>query len=143
MNLKRKCFICIIVSILILSYSTTCFAQKEADLREVKLDGVEESNIEPRVNMWTFIDTTSGSIPVPVGTYVPGASSYYIRLLQASLNILGYNCGTADGIYGNNTKNAITSFQKNNGITVDGIAGEYTWGNIGHLIRSEGLTVSF
>ena len=58
---------------------------------------------------------------------VPGASSYYVRLLQACLNYLGYNSGSADGIYGTKTKSAIKSFQRNNGLTVDGIAGEMTW----------------
>ena len=31
------------------------------------------------------------------------------------------------GIYGTKTKSAIKSFQRNNGLTVDGIAGEMTW----------------
>ena len=43
------------------------------------------------------------------------------------MNYLGYNSGSADGIYGTKTKSAIKSFQRNNGLTVDVIAGEMTW----------------
>lgn len=35
-----------------------------------------------------------------------------IKLVQALLNCLGYDCGTPDGIAGNNTKNAIMDYQK-------------------------------
>lgn len=77
--------------------------------------------------VWAIIPTTSGNISVPSTATVPGAGSYYVRLLQACLKSLGYNPGTIDGIYGTNTKNAIIRFQKNNSLSADGIAGENTW----------------
>ena len=40
--------------------------------------------------------------------------------IQKSLSTLGYNLGTADGIYGERTKAAIRAFQQNIGIPVDG-----------------------
>ncbi len=43
-----------------------------------------------------------------------------IKAVQNKLNSLGYNCGTADGYYGNATKSAVISFQSAKGLTADG-----------------------
>ncbi|MDE2030944.1 MAG: peptidoglycan-binding protein [Patescibacteria group bacterium] len=48
--------------------------------------------------------------------------------LQKFLNLNGYNCGLADGIYGPNTKNAVMKFQNANGLTSDGMVGIQTRG---------------
>ena len=50
--------------------------------------------------------------------------------LQKNLKKLGYDAGTADGIYGTKTKEAVKKFQKANGLTVDGIAGSKTLAKI-------------
>lgn len=42
--------------------------------------------------------------------------------LQGRLNALGYDCGVVDGIYGNQTKAGIMSYQQHKGMTVDGQA---------------------
>jgi len=49
-----------------------------------------------------------------------------VRTMQLYLNALGYNCGTADGIFGNKTVEAVKAFQSAEGLTVDGIAGQQT-----------------
>ncbi|MCQ2555968.1 MAG: peptidoglycan-binding protein, partial [Clostridia bacterium] len=49
-----------------------------------------------------------------------------VKLLQYLLNEYGYNLST-DGSFGNNTLNAVKSFQRNNNLTVDGIVGRNTW----------------
>ena len=46
--------------------------------------------------------------------------------MALNLNLLGYNAGTPDGIFGNGTKNAVISFQKVYGLSADGIAGTNT-----------------
>lgn len=48
-------------------------------------------------------------------------------MVQNRLNSLGFNCGAADGIFGNNTKNAVISFQRSRGLDADGIVGPTTW----------------
>ncbi len=48
------------------------------------------------------------------------------KKVQKKLNELGYDAGTADGIAGTKTKNAIKAFQKKNNLTADGIAGKNT-----------------
>ncbi|MBR3148754.1 MAG: spore cortex-lytic enzyme [Eubacterium sp.] len=55
-----------------------------------------------------------------------GSTGSEVKSIQTKLKSLGYYNGTVDGIYGTQTKNAVTSFQRNCGITVDGIAGPQT-----------------
>ncbi|MBR7072526.1 MAG: spore cortex-lytic enzyme [Eubacterium sp.] len=55
-----------------------------------------------------------------------GSTGNEVRNIQTKLKSLGYYKGSVDGIYGTQTKNAVTAFQKNCGITVDGIAGPQT-----------------
>lgn len=55
-----------------------------------------------------------------------GSNGSDVRDLQILLNSLGYNCGTADGIFGAKTEAAVIAFQTANGLTPDGIAGNAT-----------------
>ena len=50
-----------------------------------------------------------------------------VKAVQNKLNSLGYNCGTADGYYGNATRTAVISFQSAKGLTADGEVGPATW----------------
>lgn len=52
--------------------------------------------------------------------YLHGAD---VLTLQGALNILGFACGTHDGIFGPFTERAVREFQGNLGMPVDGIAG--------------------
>lgn len=56
-----------------------------------------------------------------------GAKGNITKLLQIKLNSLGFNCGTADGIFGNLTEYAVRAFQGRKGIGADGIVGQKTW----------------
>ena len=56
-----------------------------------------------------------------------GSRGVYVLVLQDALNALGYNTYTLDGAFGNNTRNALISFQRNNKLRADGIAGCNTW----------------
>ena len=55
-----------------------------------------------------------------------GSTGDEVRRIQKKLKELGYLSGSADGIYGTKTKKAVISFQKNCGITADGICGPTT-----------------
>ncbi|MBE6816413.1 MAG: spore cortex-lytic enzyme [Ruminococcaceae bacterium] len=55
-----------------------------------------------------------------------GSTGSEVRSIQNKLKSLGYYKGAVDGIYGTQTKNAVIAFQRNCGITVDGIAGPQT-----------------
>ena len=55
-----------------------------------------------------------------------GSRGSQVITLQKRLNTLGYNAGTADGIFGRRTYNAVVAFQRANGLSVDGIVGKNT-----------------
>lgn len=54
-----------------------------------------------------------------------GSTGAEVRALQKALQALGYNVGV-DGDFGALTKSAVTAFQKQNGLTADGVAGAGT-----------------
>jgi len=55
-----------------------------------------------------------------------GSSGGEVRLIQNRLRNWGYYLGTADGVYGQQTKSAVLAFQRKNGLAADGIAGAAT-----------------
>lgn len=55
-----------------------------------------------------------------------GSRSQEVKDIQNALNNRGYYSGNADGIFGTKTRNAVIAFQKDNGLTADGIAGDKT-----------------
>lgn len=69
---------------------------------------------------------TNHTIPYMNELLAMGSSSYKVAVLQFRLNVLGYNPGKVDGIFGNNTLRALKEFQKNNSLAVDGIYGKNT-----------------
>ena len=71
--------------------------------------------------------TTPTVTAVPTdATLRPGSSGESVTALQQALAELGYEPGTADGKYGPATTEAVTAFQKAEGLTEDGIAGPAT-----------------
>jgi peptidoglycan hydrolase-like protein with peptidoglycan-binding domain len=71
------------------------------------------------------------AIAVPALAYDPatlynGSTGEEVRALQQALIDLGYLEGSADGIFGNKTENAVRRFQSKNGMTSDGLAGKRT-----------------
>lgn len=72
-----------------------------------------------------FGPATKGSCPV----LKSGMSGNITKLVQYMLIIKGYSVGSygADGIYGNDTINAIKSFQSKNSLVVDGLCGSNTF----------------
>lgn len=55
-----------------------------------------------------------------------GSRGDEVTAIQMKLRESGYYNGKIDGIFGSGTKNALISFQKDNGLTADGIAGTKT-----------------
>ena len=58
-----------------------------------------------------------------------GSTGDDVRRLQEKLNEYGYGLDT-DGIFGVKTQSAVRDYQKNNGLSVDGIVGANTWGKL-------------
>ncbi len=55
-----------------------------------------------------------------------GSRGQEVRQIQRKLKELGLYSGSVDGIYGTGTQRAVRQFQKNCGLTADGIAGPKT-----------------
>lgn len=60
-----------------------------------------------------------------------GSSGNEVTQIQTRLRNWGYYFGTIDGVYGPQTRDAVSYFQSKNGLTVDGIAGPATLSAIG------------
>ena len=86
---------------------------------------------------WAVPKCFSGDVPGPTPTPTPttkptlrkGSTGPYVVECQTDLITLGYSCGPkgADGIYGTATINAVKAFQKDHGLSVDGVCGPKTW----------------
>jgi N-acetylmuramoyl-L-alanine amidase len=63
---------------------------------------------------------------VQAATYQKGSSGSTVRTIQTKLKRWGYYTGSVDGIYGSKTVAAIKHFQRNNGLTADGVCGPAT-----------------
>lgn len=70
--------------------------------------------------------TSSGSNKVSSIPIKYGARGNDVKTIQTKLKNWGYYTGSVDGIFGSGTKQAVTSFQKKNGLTADGIVGSQT-----------------
>ena len=67
-----------------------------------------------------------------------GSRGEEVKQIQTKLKRWGYYKGSIDGIYGSGTLPAVKSFQKKNGLTVDGIAGTKTLNAMGIYASSSG-----
>lgn len=56
-----------------------------------------------------------------------GSKGEQVKTLQRLLSAMKYNCGSADGVFGSGTDTAVRKYQKDKGLTVDGIVGKKTW----------------
>lgn len=73
-------------------------------------------------------DDSAVSTSVADSNLTKGSTGEAVKTMQTMLIDCGYSCGAtgADGDFGNNTLTAVKAFQKNNGLTVDGIYGPAT-----------------
>lgn len=81
---------------------------------------------------WTVLNsdfTRPEGIEYPGYLIKKGQQGEMVKLIQERLIELGYSCGScgADTIFGRSTFNAICVFQKDNGLSADGICGPLTW----------------
>lgn len=60
-----------------------------------------------------------------------------IKNIQSKLKQKGFLKGNIDGIFGNNTRNAVIKFQKTNGLKIDGIVGKNTLFKLNEVYKPE------
>ena len=91
---------------------------------------VKKEKLSAKVTHWAIPRGLSGTVPTTdKPTLRKGSSGEYVTLLQTMLIQRGYSVGStgADGKFGNATFNAVKAFQRDNGLTVDGVVGRATW----------------
>ena len=64
-------------------------------------------------------------------TYKKGSSGAVVSQIQTKLKNWGYYTGDVDGVYGSATERAVRAFQRKNGLSVDGQAGDKTLAALG------------
>ena len=72
-----------------------------------------------------------------------GMEGYAVKLLQYALKRAGLDVGDPDGIFGRRTMRALQRFQREQGLSADGIAGKLTWAALypyitGYTLHREG-----
>lgn len=85
------------------------------------------------INEAQWIAYAQGDIkPVDLGikpTLRKGDRNEYVRAWQKLLNVNGYQCGDADGIFGDKTEKAVVKWQQDHGME-SGYIGPQTWATI-------------
>lgn len=78
---------------------------------------------------WALPKGIDGTPSPTLPTLRRGSSGEYVTLLQTKLIQLGYDLSPygADGKFGAKTETAVKAFQKDHGLTADGICGPKTW----------------
>lgn len=59
-----------------------------------------------------------------------GSQGADVSELQSTLKLLGFFNGSVDGVFGNNTAEAVTRFQQAAGLGQDGVVGQATWDSL-------------
>ena len=90
---------------------------------EIDLDGKTE---EPTQTQEPTEETHALSLP----DLQINSTGTAVTLLQAALNVRGYNCGKADGIFGAKTQSALNAFKRDRNKPTDGKADALTWGEL-------------
>ncbi len=115
---------------------------KDAVIAFQKLFGLTPDGIIGK-NTWNKIVEVYNSlsnVPYPGYLLKVGSSGESVRQIQNWLIAISRKYPsipkiTADGIFGEQTKNAVIAFQKLFGLTPDGIVGQYTWNKIQEVYR--------
>lgn len=103
--------------------------------RYIRGYGVPKYDTEPVVSK-PVVDkptaTKTEVCTVEVKVLRKGASGENVKALQILLIGRGYSCGSygADGSFGAATDKAVRAFQKDKGLSVDGICGPKTWNKL-------------
>lgn len=98
---------------------------------------VEPAADTPR---WVHFDNRWIASGYPLTQF--GSRGVYVLIAQDALNTLGLGTGGLDGIFGRRTKEAVITFQGNNGLSQDGQIGNITWNNLMTQVVGKGASNS-
>ena len=93
--------------------------------------GLEVDGIADRETMAALDAAVNGPDAQPSEFWLPdlhlGDKNLAVTLLQAALNIRGFACGSADGIFGPKTQAALNRFKESRKMEQNGFADQKTW----------------
>lgn len=95
----------------------------------LKTDGQAGEKTQSAINSAVAAITSAGTLK-------KGDRGDAVRALQQKLSSLGYLSGSADGIFGDSTKNAVMAFQAAQSLSADGIAGSATMAALNKAYQS-------
>ena len=98
---------------------------------------VEPAADTPR---WVHFDNRWIASGYPLTQF--GSRGVYVLIAQDALNTLGLGTGGLDGIFGRRTKEAVITFQGNNGLLKDGQIGNITWNSLMTQVVGKGASNS-
>ena len=101
---------------------------------------VEPASLSPT---WVHFDRRFGSPTCSSGGFPlirRGSRGNYVCIAQDDLNTLGYRTGGLDGVFGEQTYNAVKRYQSSRGLSADGIIGCNTWRSLQENVVGTGST---
>ncbi len=101
---------------------------------------VEPASLSPT---WVHFDRRYGTAACSSGGFPlirKGSRGNYVCIAQDDLNTLGYKTGGLDGVFGEQTYNAVRRYQSSRGLSVDGIIGCNTWRSLQENVVGTGAT---
>ena len=116
-----------------------------AILRNTAINAMIWSYVEP-VSLsptWVHFDRRFGTPACSTGGYPTirrSSRGNYVCIAQDDLNTLGYRTGGLDGVFGEQTENAVRRYQSSRGLSVDGIIGCNTWRSLQENVVGTGKT---
>lgn len=119
----------------------SAMADYQTQMQQIKACGYMTSSTEvnsvlsviKKYNLTQYdVGGTAAELPITATkpTLKNGSRNEYVTAWQNYLNMLGFNCGNADGIFGVKTEAAVKLYQKSKGLVADGIIGKNTWNSI-------------
>lgn len=101
--------------------SDTSETDETEEVEEATATPEPTPTLEPTASPTPVPTATPEPTPEPTKAPVEYKDATTIRIVQQALNEAGYNCGNPDGIAGSGTTSAITQYQTDKGLTVNGL----------------------
>lgn len=120
-----------------------CNKSKKVGYRTINVDGkfirgygvpdyASKCKSEPVVSKPVVNKGDVKTVTVTLNVLEKGSEGEQVKTLQRLLVAMGYSVGSAgvDGDFGSDTLSAVKKYQKDKGLTVDGIVGTNTWNSL-------------
>lgn len=148
-NFKIK-ILTLVMSATVAMSSMPAFAKTNTTTKAVTLNSATKI---PTISSTTKLESTiiasfacqNGMYCVSSGVYVGygyQTSGTNVRVIQAALNLAGYNAGDADGNFSDKTQDALEDFQLKYFGYTDKVAGPKTWGKLTEVCYTRVLAIN-